>query len=84
MRLVLLGDPDDARGFRLAGVESTVCRTGDDVRLAVDEVRGGGTPAGVVLVTESVYQLAPTVLDALRDRPRGPIVIVLPGVRSVA
>ena len=79
MTLVLLGDADDARGFRLAGVESTVCRTRDDVERAVAALLASGArPTGVVLVSESVYQLAPSVMDALQDRPRWPILVVLP------
>ena len=78
MRLVLLGDADDARGFRLAGVESTVCRTRDDAQRAVDECLHGDRPAGVVLVSECVYRLAPMLFDELQDRPRWPIVMVLP------
>jgi vacuolar-type H+-ATPase subunit F/Vma7 len=89
MRLVLLGDPDDARGFRLAGVEATVCRTRDDVERAVAALpEDGDRQIGVVLVSASVYQLAPSVMDALQDRPRWPILLVLPeqgnGERRVA
>jgi vacuolar-type H+-ATPase subunit F/Vma7 len=80
MRLVLLGDADDARGFRLAGVETTVCRTRDDVERAVADLSGNGDEqTGVVLVSERVYRLAPGVVDALHDRPRWPILVVLPG-----
>jgi len=79
MKLVLLGDADAARGFRLAGVETTVCRTRDDVeRAAARLLEDGDREIGVVLVSRSVYQLAPTAMDALQDRPRWPILVVLP------
>ncbi len=79
MRLILLGDADDARGFRLAGVETTVCRTRDDVeRAAAAVLEDGDGEIGVVLVSESVCQLAPSAMDALQDRPRWPILVVLP------
>ena len=78
MRLVLLGGADDARGFRLAGVETTVCRTREDVERAVAELsEKGDRQAAVVLVSEAVYQLAPVVVDMLQDR-RWPILVVLP------
>ena len=79
MTLVLLGDADDARGFRLAGVEDRVCRTRADVDRAVAELFDGvGGRVGVVLVSEPVYRLAPDVMAALQDRPRWPILVVLP------
>lgn len=79
MRLVLLGDAADARGFRLAGVDSTVCRTRDDVDRAVAELfENGDGHTGIVLVSAPVYRLAPSVMDALQNRPRWPILVMLP------
>lgn len=78
MRLVVLSDADDARGFRLAGVETIVCRTHADLDRALAE-RLGHERSDVVLVSERVYHLAPVVLDALQNRPGWPIVVVLPG-----
>ena len=79
MRLVLLGDADDARGFRLAGVETTICRTRADVDHAVAQLfEDGGEPTSVVLVSAPVHHLAPSVIDALQDRPRWPILVLLP------
>jgi vacuolar-type H+-ATPase subunit F/Vma7 len=75
MTLAVLGDVADARGFRLAGVESRVCRTRDQVARATAALADG---VGVVLVSASVYRLAPSEIDALRDRPRWPIVVMLP------
>lgn len=80
MRLVLLGDADDGRGFRLAGVETILCRTRDDVEREVATLlQDGGRQIGVVLVSAAVYQLAPHMIDAIRDRPLWPILLVLPG-----
>jgi vacuolar-type H+-ATPase subunit F/Vma7 len=75
MTLVVLGDIADVRGFRLAGVESHVCRTRDEVRLATVALNDD---VGVVFVSGPVYRLAPAEIDALRDRPRWPVVVVLP------
>ena len=78
MTLVLLGDADDARGFRLAGVESRVCRTRGDVDRAIADLFDGGGQTGVVLVSEPVYRIAPDAIAPLMDRPRWPILAVLP------
>ncbi len=76
MRLVVLSDGDDARGFRLAGVDTIVCRTPADIDRALAERRG---PDRVMLVSEPVYRLAPRAIDALQNRPGWPLVVVLPG-----
>ena len=79
MRIVLLGDSGDARGFRLAGIESFVCRTRDDLDRAVAALaETGNERAGLVLVSEPVYRMAPGAIDALQDRPRWPVVLILP------
>ncbi|MFI5177986.1 MAG: V-type ATP synthase subunit F [Vicinamibacterales bacterium] len=78
MRLFAIGDDRDARGFRLAGVEAIACRTRRDVERAAAGVAARGAEPGVVLVSEAVYRQAPTAFDALRRRPRWPIVLVLP------
>jgi vacuolar-type H+-ATPase subunit F/Vma7 len=77
MRLVVLSDGDEARGFRLAGVHTIVCRTRADVDRALVERRGPDR-ADVMLVADRVYRLAPTAIDALQNRPGWPVV-VLPG-----
>jgi hypothetical protein len=33
----------------------------------------------VMLVSERVYRLAPTAIDALQNRPGWPLLVVLPG-----
>ena len=76
MRLVVLSDGDEARGFRLAGVDTIVCRTPADVDGALAERCG---PDRVMLVSERVSRLAPRVIDALQNRPGWPLVVVLPG-----
>ena len=78
MRLALLCDADAARGFRLAGVDATVCRTREDVERAASALASGEPAASVVLVSDTVYRLAPAAIDDLRDHPRWPIVVVLP------
>jgi len=76
MRLVVLSDGDEARGFRLAGVDTIVCRTRADLDRALAERRG---PDRVMLVSERVYRLAPRAIDAFQNRPGWPLLVVLPG-----
>ena len=79
MRLVLLGGADDARGFRLAGVESAICRSRADVDDAVAALLEDRTrPPAVVMVSASVHRLAADAVVALQDRLHWPIVVVLP------
>jgi vacuolar-type H+-ATPase subunit F/Vma7 len=78
MRLVVLSDGDDARGFRLAGVDTIVCRTRADVDRALAERRRPDR-SDVMLVSERVYRLAPTAIDARQNRPGWPLLVVLPG-----
>lgn len=73
MRVVVLGDDADARGFRLAGVAAAGCRTREDV---VEAVRRADDPEAVVLVSPAVVRLAPDAIDRLRDGTR--LVLVLP------
>jgi vacuolar-type H+-ATPase subunit F/Vma7 len=82
MTLELLATPDDARGFRLAGVTCTVCVTRDDLVRAAAALLADGRaqPAGIVLVSEPVYRLGPAVVEEFQARQRWPIVLVLPDV----
>jgi vacuolar-type H+-ATPase subunit F/Vma7 len=90
MTLLLLATADDARGFGLAGVACTVCRTREDVDRAAASLLTDRDPqpAGIVLVSEPVYRLAPATVEALQARAHWPIVLVLPeagdGERRVA
>ncbi len=74
--VLVLGSPDEVRGFALAGVEG---RTPLDARGLETElqlaVRAG---AGLVLVTEAVAKLSPRAIEAAIAHPAPPIVVVLP------
>ncbi|MBZ5558073.1 MAG: V-type ATP synthase subunit F [Acidobacteriia bacterium] len=79
MPLLVLGDADDARGFRLAGVKALACGTERDLDRAIrDLVAAGGEPGSVVLVSEAVRRLSPAAIDALTSRPGWPMVVVMP------
>ncbi len=76
--IVLLGDAADARGFRLAGVASVVCRTAADVDRALRQLDAAKTHRqDVVLVSRSVYRVAADRIDAV-SAAAGPMVLVLP------
>lgn len=79
MPLLVLGDADDVRGFRLAGVKALACSTERDLDRAIcDCVASGGGPGSVVLVSEAVRRLAPARVDALTTRAGWPMVVVMP------
>ena len=78
-QVVLLGDADDARGFRLAGVTALACRTAADVLGALRHVtRSDRDRADIVLVSDAVYRLAPEHVDAVSVGGEGPMVLVVP------
>lgn len=77
--IVALGDAGDARGFRLAGVNSIVCRDAQDVQHAVRQLALTAQDThAVVLVCPSAYRSAPDAVDRLASTAGGPTVLVLP------
>jgi len=76
--ILVLGDADDARGMALAGAQVVRCRTREEVTRSLARVARGDVSPSMVMVSAPVYALASAEIDALRDRPRGPIVLVLP------
>ena len=78
MPLLVLGDADDARGFRLAGVKARACGTERDLDRAIRDVVAAGETGSVVLVSEAVRRLSPAAIDALTSRPGWPMVVVMP------
>lgn len=73
-----LADAVDARGLALTGATTVRCRTRDDVLRALADRANELARPSLVLVSAPVYALAPVEIDQLRDRRRGPIVLVMP------
>ena len=78
MTLLALADADDARMFRLAGVEAVDCRVERDVAAALSRVTDAKRGARVVLVSRPVYERAAHAIDALRSGVPSVTVLVLP------
>ena len=78
MRIRLVGDADDALGFSLAGIESTVPRDrreADRAFTTIEAEKG----VGLVLVSAAVEHLGSPALERLRRRGGIPAIVVLPG-----
>ncbi len=75
MRALLLGTPDDVRGFALAGVTGLACLDAGDVERAAAAVKARDDVA-LVLVSQAVAKLSPQAIASLAGEP--PAVVVLP------
>jgi vacuolar-type H+-ATPase subunit F/Vma7 len=75
--VVFVGSPEDARGFRLAGV-AAVAATRDAIdRAAAAWLAEAARPA-LLIVSPEALAMARDTLEALEKEPGGTIVIVLP------
>jgi vacuolar-type H+-ATPase subunit F/Vma7 len=75
MPLLVLGNADEVRGFRLAGVRALACGTARDLDRAI---RDFVEPGSVLLISDAVRRAAPKTIDALTGRPGWPLVVVIP------
>ncbi len=73
MKALVLGTPDDVRGFALAGVRGVACENAADVDRAIAALP---SELALLLVSEPVARLAPEKIAALATQP--PAVLVLP------
>jgi vacuolar-type H+-ATPase subunit F/Vma7 len=76
--MLVVGDARDVRGFRLIGVPSVMCRDRREIVRALESMEGAATSESVLLVSATVYRLAPELFQALHETVRGPIVLRLP------
>ena len=81
MKIVVLGDPDDVRGFALAGAYGRACGDPGELETALAEAVGPEAAVGIVVLSASVAALAPAAVAAARGRADGPIILVLPDRR---
>ena len=82
MRLVLLGDADDVRGFALAGVEGRVCHDRGTAESALAQIAAPGAEVGLVLISATVAGLASRALERLGRQEGSPAVVILPEADS--
>jgi vacuolar-type H+-ATPase subunit F/Vma7 len=76
MRIVVIGDDRDVRGFALAGVGGRVCRDRRDVERAFAEVPDD---TGLILLSASAARLAAASVASAQAKKR-PALVVLPKV----
>jgi len=78
VKIVLLGDADDVRGFALAGVEGHVCHDQGAAESALAQIARHAAEVGLVLVSPAVAGLASHALERLYRQEEGPAVLMLP------
>ncbi len=82
MKIVLLGDADDVRGFALAGVDGHVCQDRGAVESALARIGAHAAEMGLVLISAAVAGLASRAIERLRAQEGSPAVIILPETDS--
>ena len=85
MRIYLISDNvDTLTGMRLAGVLGTVVHEREALSACLSELlreenaEAQEEPIGIVLVTEKVYDLAPDLIDPIKQSRKFPLIVVIP------
>ena len=84
MRIYLISDNvDTLTGMRLAGVLGTVVHEREALEDCLSELLqesevSGQEQTGIVLVTEKVYDMAPDLIDPIKQLRKFPLVVVIP------
>jgi vacuolar-type H+-ATPase subunit F/Vma7 len=78
LRPVLIGTESDARGFALAGVETHVCNTREEVVTTIDRVNAAIAEPLVILSKKAAELIADRCAKWRRDGS-GPLFVALPG-----
>lgn len=78
MRLAAIGHADAVLGFSLVGVRGYVATTEEEANAALDAAEAD-IDIGIILITESVADLARDRVDQLRLCSTCPLVIEIPG-----
>lgn len=84
MRIYLISDNvDTLTGMRLAGVLGTVVHEREALEACLAELlaeteAGSQEQTGIVLVTEKVYDLAPDLIDPIKQTRKFPLIVVIP------
>jgi vacuolar-type H+-ATPase subunit F/Vma7 len=71
MKILVLGTPDDVRGFALAGAAGRVPRDAEEVEQAIEEAERDGVE--LILLSPEIARLAPEAVAASRV-----LVVILP------
>jgi vacuolar-type H+-ATPase subunit F/Vma7 len=78
MRLIVVGRPDEVRGFALAGVDIAVCDAAAAAAPLVEQVSADG--AGLVLVSPWIARHAARTIASLQRRKGPPVISIIPGL----
>ena len=78
MKIVVVGSPEDVRGFALAGLAGYPADGRLEVETILAERSREDSDVGLLLVSGSAARQAPEALAALRKRDGAPIVLELP------
>jgi vacuolar-type H+-ATPase subunit F/Vma7 len=81
VRIFVLGDSADVRGFALAGVEGLVAEGAEDARALLARPAKELPTVGLLLLSERVAAALPREVERLQRSDRPPAVLVLPGRR---
>ena len=81
MRIFVLGDALDVRGFALAGVEGARAEDPESARAGLARAVHAEPPVGLLLLSERIAGLLPREIDRLERSDGPPAVVVLPGSR---
>ena len=81
MRIFVLGDAADVRGFALAGVEGRVAEDAETARAFLEQPEGEGRAVGLLLLSERLARLLPREVGRLLRSERPFPALVLPGPR---
>ena len=78
MKMYLISDKlDTLTGMRLAGVKGTLAHSREEVKNAIDTARKD-KDIGILLLTESLGQKFPDLVQAVRSEQKAPLLIEIP------
>jgi vacuolar-type H+-ATPase subunit F/Vma7 len=78
MRIAIVGDRNEVRGFALAGVEPIVCEDEASVAQTLERLEEDRHLA-VIVITAQTARLAPRQVAHLQERVTPPVPCLLPG-----
>ena len=78
MKIVVVGTPDQVRGFALAGIEGEAATTRRQAIPILRDLLREGHEVGLLLLARATAQAIPREIAELRRRGAPPAVLVLP------
>jgi vacuolar-type H+-ATPase subunit F/Vma7 len=78
MRIVVVGRPRDVRGFSLAGVETSECRSAGEAPAEIAALAAPQSGVGLLIVSAWAADAARAPIAAIRAQHGPPVVLELP------